>query len=202
MNQSNVGQEAKENKEDIGVITNRHDLEKAGYQDYAGSQTETIPRHRLIRNKIGLLRHLGRFEDWLQSLAGVETQGIDRLPDEEKEPPSLLNAFLMWFSFNGHIASVPVGILGPAFGLSLQLSVVAVVVGVLLGSLLTAACATLGPKVSGLHKALSNVVEYWLIVAPSNSLAFVLSGLLVTHSDFGVLSSVPSSTSFSTLVSV
>ncbi|KAH8892156.1 hypothetical protein GQ53DRAFT_647181 [Thozetella sp. PMI_491] len=116
--------------------------------DSVGSRgfTQEIPRYRTIREKIPPLRYLGRLENWLERLANVETQGIDRIPDEERKPPSLLNAFLMWFSFNGHIASVPVGLLGPEFGLSLQLSMAAIVIGVLLGSFFTAYCATLGPK--------------------------------------------------------
>ena len=109
---------------------------------------EDVYRARLIRERVPVLRYLGRFEDWLETVFGVETQGIDRIPDEKRQPPSLLNAFVLWFSFNGHIATLPVGLLGPEFGLSLGLSVAAIVVGTMLGSLFPAYCATLGPKVS------------------------------------------------------
>lgn len=114
---------------------------------YPGAVDE-VTRAQEIRSKVAVLRYLGKFEEKLDQLVGVETQGIDRIPDEKRHPPSLINAFLLWFSFNGHIATLPVGLLGPEFGLSLQLSVAAIVVGALLGSFFPAYCATLGPKVS------------------------------------------------------
>jgi hypothetical protein len=40
-------------------------------------------------NKI--LRSLRRGEEWLDEKMGVETQGIDRVLEENKDPPSLLN---------------------------------------------------------------------------------------------------------------
>jgi hypothetical protein len=117
-----------------------------------GHVDETTRAQR-IRNKVTVLRYLGRVEEKLDQVVGVETQGIDRIPDEKRKPPSLLNAFLLWFSFNGHIATLPVGLLGPEFGLSLKLSLVAIVVGTLLGAFFPAYCATLGPKVSKSHPA-------------------------------------------------
>lgn len=46
-----------------------------------------------------------------------------------------------------HIGTVPIGILGPEFGLSLKQSISAIVVGTALGAMCTAFCGTLGPKV-------------------------------------------------------
>ncbi|KIW32428.1 uncharacterized protein PV07_03977 [Cladophialophora immunda] len=107
---------------------------------------EPVNRAQQIRNNVALFRYLGKLEEKLDELVGVETQGIDRIPEDKRRPPSLINAFFLWFSFNGHVATLPVGVLGPEFGLSLQLSVAAIVVGSLLGSFFPAYCATLGPK--------------------------------------------------------
>ncbi|KAI1614913.1 permease for cytosine/purines, uracil, thiamine, allantoin-domain-containing protein [Exophiala viscosa] len=129
------------------ISTETQDVEKAGSTlSCSRATTEDVPRAKMIRDKVAVLRHLGNLEAWLDQRIGVETQGIDRIPEDKKNAPSLLNAFLMWFSFNGHVATLPVGLLGPEFGLSLQLSVVAIVVGTLLGSFFPAYCATLGPK--------------------------------------------------------
>ncbi|OCK81554.1 hypothetical protein K432DRAFT_326108 [Lepidopterella palustris CBS 459.81] len=102
---------------------------------------------REIQHKIGILRSLRKGEEWLDAkLGGIETRGIDRIPEAEKQPPSLLNIFLLWWSLNVHVGVVPLGILGPEFGLSLNQSVAASVVGTLLGALCTAFTGTLGPK--------------------------------------------------------
>lgn len=124
---------------DLGSEDNSESLVREDFDE--------ISRARTIRNKYATLRYLGKIEQRLEELAGVETQGIDRIPDDKRRPPSLANAFFMWFSFNGSIASLPIGVLGPEFGLSLQLSVAAIIIGVFLGTFLSAYCALLGPKV-------------------------------------------------------
>lgn len=129
------------------VSTKAEDLGRTSSAAGQGS-VEEVTRAQVIRNKFTALKLLGRLEQRLDKLIGVETQGIDRIPDDKRRPPSLVNAFFLWFSFNGHIATLPVGLLGPEFGLSLQLSVAAIVVGTLLGSFFPAYCATLGPKVN------------------------------------------------------
>jgi purine-cytosine permease-like protein len=100
----------------------------------------------------------------LDEKMGVESQGIDRVAEEKKEPPSIWNVslivhqslrisplilvqiFLMWWSLNVHVGVVPLGILGPEFGLSLNQTIAATIAGTLLGSLCTAYTGTLGPK--------------------------------------------------------
>jgi purine-cytosine permease-like protein len=52
----------------------------------------------------------------------------------------------MWWSLNIHVGVVPLGILGPEFGLSLNQTIAASIVGTLLGALCTAYTGTLGPK--------------------------------------------------------
>jgi len=52
----------------------------------------------------------------------------------------------MWWSLNIHVGVIPLGILGPEFGLSLRQSIAASVIGTALGALCTGFTGTLGPK--------------------------------------------------------
>jgi purine-cytosine permease-like protein len=54
--------------------------------------------------------------------------------------------FLIWWSLNVHVGVVPLGLLGPEFGLSLGQTIAASVVGNILGALCTAFDGTLSPK--------------------------------------------------------
>jgi hypothetical protein len=138
-----------------------HDLE-AGSSDkdikvegIVTDDTETasaeVIKARQIRENVGILRKMRRGEEWLDEKMGVETQGVDRIHEEDKKPPSILNVFFLWWSLTCHVGTIPIGILGPEFGLSLNQSVAAIVVGTILGALCTAYCGTLGPKVKCTH---------------------------------------------------
>jgi NCS1 nucleoside transporter family len=105
-----------------------------------------IARARQIQNSIPVLRWLSNGELWLDEKMGIETQGIDRIPEDQKHPPHLMNTFFMWFSMTCHVGTLPLGVLGPEFGLTLGQSVAAIVVGTFLGALCTAYTGTLGPK--------------------------------------------------------
>ncbi|POS84165.1 hypothetical protein EPUL_004194, partial [Erysiphe pulchra] len=94
----------------------------------------------------GLLGKLQRMESWLDNKMGIETQGIDRIPEEDKVPPSVINMFLMWWSLTCHVGAIPMGILGPEFGLTFGQCVAAIILGAFLGSSCSALCGTLGPK--------------------------------------------------------
>ncbi len=116
--------------------------------DRLGSVHEEIARARQIQNAIAPLRVLRQGEEWLDAKLGIETQGIDRIPEEAKRPPSIINTFFIWWSVTVHVGTLPIGFLGPEFGLSLGQSVAGIVVGTFLGALCTAYTGTLGPKVS------------------------------------------------------
>ncbi|KAF2099874.1 hypothetical protein NA57DRAFT_65737 [Rhizodiscina lignyota] len=110
------------------------------------SAFDEIARARELQQSKNVLRMMRRGEEWLDEKMGVETRGIDRIPEEEKKPPSMLNIFLIWWSLNIHVGVIPLGILGPEFGLSLNQSIAASIVGIVTGSLTTAFTGTLGPK--------------------------------------------------------
>lgn len=105
-----------------------------------------IAKARHIQSNFAPLRALSNAELWLDKKLGIETQGIDRIPEEEKRPPSILNIFFMWWSMTCHVGTVPLGVLGPEFGLTLGQSVSAIIVGTILGAACTAYTGTLGPK--------------------------------------------------------
>lgn len=105
-----------------------------------------IARSRHIQNAFAPFRYMTTAENWLDEKMGIETQGIDRIPEEKKQPPSILNTFFMWWSMTCHVGTIPIGFLGPSFGLVFGDSVAAIVVGTFLGALCTAFTGTLGPK--------------------------------------------------------
>lgn len=105
-----------------------------------------VAKARVLQDGLAPLRWLSRGEQWLDRKMGIETQGIDRIPDADKKPPSLYNCFFFWCSLTCHAGTLPIGILGPEFGLNLRQSVSAIVVGTMLGALCTAYCSILGPK--------------------------------------------------------
>lgn len=105
-----------------------------------------IAAARNLQNSLAPLRWLSKGELWLDEKMGIETQGIDRIPEDQKRPPQLINTFFMWWSMTCHVGTLPLGVLGPEYGLTLGQSVAAIVVGTFLGALCTAYCGTLGPK--------------------------------------------------------
>jgi NCS1 nucleoside transporter family len=119
-----------------------------GEQIRQGSVTPAyeIAKTAHIQDAIAPFRYLSQAELWLDKKMGIETQGIDRIPEEEKRPPSIWNTFFLWWSMTCHVGTVPLGVIGPEFGLSLKDSAAAIVVGSFLGALCTAYTGTLGPK--------------------------------------------------------
>lgn len=111
------------------------------------SSSDEIGRAREIQQRTGILRTMRKGEEWLDAKMGIELQGIDRIHEEHKRPPSIVNIFLMWFSMTMHVGTLPIGVLGPEFGLSLKQSAAAIVAGTALGAVCPAYCGTLGPKV-------------------------------------------------------
>jgi hypothetical protein len=132
---------------EAGVTPVKEVTDKTYVDSRHGSIVDEIARSRAIQNSIKPLRYLRQGEEWLDAKMGVETRGIDRVPEEDKRPPSIWNSFFMWWSMTCHLGTLPIGILGPEFGLDLRQSIAAIVVGTFLGALCTGYCGTLGPKV-------------------------------------------------------
>lgn len=64
--------------------------------DWQKSISSTPSQHReCIQRKV---RNVEMEWEWLNEKMGIETQGVDRIHEEEKNRPSILNAFfLLWF---------------------------------------------------------------------------------------------------------
>ncbi|UZJ55760.1 hypothetical protein CBS101457_005080 [Exobasidium rhododendri] len=107
---------------------------------------EEISATRAIQNRFKVLGTLQKGEDFIDRYVGIEKQGIDRISEEDKQPPSMWNIFLLWWSLNVHVGVIPLGLLGAEFGLSLKQNIAATIVGSLLGALCTAYDGTLSPK--------------------------------------------------------
>lgn len=127
-------------------VTSKEDIADGTATDIEYGVDEEILARKLQQEK-GLFRTLRRGEEWLDAKMGIETQGIDRIKEEDKRPPSIINVFFLWWSLTCHVGTIPIGLLGPEFGLSLQQSVAAIVVGTMLGALCTGYTGTLGPRV-------------------------------------------------------
>ena len=57
----------------------------------------TVPRGRgevkidKLRNRVPILKQLNQFEAWMDKLFGIETTGADRILENERKPPNVLN---------------------------------------------------------------------------------------------------------------
>ena len=96
----------------------------------------------------GPFRRLQQLESWMDTKIGIEVQGIERIPEEQKQPPPRRNLFLLWGSLNMHVGVITLGLLGPELGLSLRSTIAACMIGIVVGALGSAFNATLGPIAS------------------------------------------------------
>jgi hypothetical protein len=67
------------------------DLEAGGHSFLETSDSEEIILARELQKRSGILRKLRESEEWLDAKVGIETQGIDRIHEEDKRPPSTAN---------------------------------------------------------------------------------------------------------------
>lgn len=77
-------EEAKEGKQDP-------DLEAGSPSYLEPSDSEEIILAHELQKRFGILHTLRQGEEWLDAKIGIETQGIDRIHEEDKKPPSKIN---------------------------------------------------------------------------------------------------------------
>lgn len=86
----------------MGEIDEKLDLEAsyerkdAGVEYLSGEDVDMgsvdeVKCAKELQNKIPIFRQLRAGEEWLDRKMGVELQGIDRIPEEKKKPPSIWN---------------------------------------------------------------------------------------------------------------
>ena len=84
-----------EPKEDVEAQLHK-DTTMTDTADVDVSNVEEI-RAKELQSRSGILRLMHKGEEWLdEKLGGIETRGINRIPEAEKQPPSTLNIFFMW----------------------------------------------------------------------------------------------------------
>ena len=91
-------------------------------------------------------------------IQGIETRSIDWVPDTERHGKVWHQAPL-WFLGNFQYFTIPIGFIGPAFGLSLAWTIVAGTVGILVGTTFMALHATQGPTL-GLPQMIQSRAQF------------------------------------------
>lgn len=98
----------------------------------------------------GAMSSLKKLNNCIENLAGLEARGIDRVPPDERQPPSHaadLQVAVLWFSANLSLNNLAAGLFGPmVFGLGFLDSALLAVFGTILGASSTAYMATWGPQ--------------------------------------------------------
>ncbi|KAE8349441.1 permease for cytosine/purines, uracil, thiamine, allantoin-domain-containing protein [Aspergillus coremiiformis] len=139
----------------MGVML--HEGSVASHSEYNGNTAIVDPedegeKHmRKIQEGNSLLRSLRNFETWIDRRLGVEAMGVERVPEEKRRPPQILNMMFFWFSVLLSPTLIPISILGPIFGLSVHTSVILTIFAALTGTVMPAFTATLSPP-SGLRQ--------------------------------------------------
>ncbi|OZJ03349.1 hypothetical protein BZG36_04208 [Bifiguratus adelaidae] len=109
----------------------------------AGSGSEIVTEHQ---EKQGALHHLKFLGSRLDAL-GVETRGIERVPDDARVDTKLWHNGEVWLAADCVIPSFGIGILGPGlFGLGLGDSFLTIIFINLFGTIFVALLSTFGPK--------------------------------------------------------
>ena len=85
----------------------------------------------------GILARLRHYEALLDNKLGVEKNGPARILPEERNPPNQAVMALMWASATMNLSCFATGFLGWEFGLDLKQSILTVIFGTLLGSMVT-----------------------------------------------------------------
>ena len=128
-----------------GAPSTEKDIEEAAVDVAAspkGSSVSSAPEQSGITNKKSLGATLRKWNDKVESLAGLEARGITRVMPDERHSATVMGylqmAFL-WFSANITANNLALGFLGPLlFDLGFTDAVLISVFGALVGSLMTA----------------------------------------------------------------
>src|SRR6516225_3872246 len=116
-------------------------------------------------------------------IRGIETRSIDWIPDTERHGKVWHQAPL-WFLGNFQYFTIPIGFIGPAFGLSLGWTIVAGTVGILIGTMFMALHATQGPTL-GLPQMIQSRAQFGY-----RGVIVALFAMLFTYMAFNVADQV------------
>ena len=116
-------------------------------------------------------------------IRGIETRSIDWIPDNERHGKVWHQAPL-WFLGNFQYFTIPIGFIGPSFGLSLGWTIVAGTAGILVGTLFMALHATQGPTL-GLPQMIQSRAQFGF-----RGVIVALFAMLFTYMAFNVADQV------------
>src|SRR5215472_14770022 len=117
------------------------------------------------------------------STYGIETRSIDWIPDGERHGKVWHQAPL-WFLGNFQYFTIPIGFIGPSFGLSLAWTIVAGTLGILVGTMFMALHATQGPTL-GLPQMIQSRAQFGF-----RGVIVALFAMLFTYMAFNVADQV------------
>ena len=103
------------------------------HSDSTSEEYDTVPPDP----PSGFLARLRNLEAWLDGKVGVEKNGPARILPEDRRPPNQAVMALMWASGTMNLSCFATGFLGLEFGLDLRQSILTVIFGTLIGSMVT-----------------------------------------------------------------
>ncbi len=116
-------------------------------------------------------------------IRGIETRSIDWVPDNERHG-KVWHQGPLWFLGNFQYFTIPIGFIGPAFGLSLGWTIVAGTIGILVGTMFMALHATQGPTL-GLPQMIQSRAQFGF-----RGVIVALFAMLFTYMAFNVADQV------------
>ncbi|KAH7019709.1 putative NCS family nucleoside transporter [Ilyonectria destructans] len=127
----------------------------AAQRDTASRGDPGRERINAIRQNNAVLRFLADLESRIDKLTKFEAMGVERVLEDERRPPQVLNMVFFWFSVLMSPTLIPIGMLGPIFGLSVNTSIILTVFATLIGATIPAFTGTLSPATGLRQIALS-----------------------------------------------
>ncbi|KAI1142477.1 putative nucleoside transporter [Hypoxylon sp. FL0543] len=139
------------------------------------SSSEELPAGPSRPSKIGFLEKLRNYEDALDRKLGVESHSIQRQLPENRDSfyagwSGQLSMFAFWMGGCMNLSSFATGFLGWELGLDLRQSILVIVFGCLVGSVMTGWCAMMGPP-TGLRQV--SICRYSLGWYPAKAIAIL-----------------------------
>lgn len=119
------------------------DVDERSYSEnsFPGLNDETQSEETVLKDDllVKITKTLGRW--------GLEVNGIDPVPPEERSDPRLYQIFFVWFSANANVLTMAAGTVGPAFyGLGIRDACLVIVVVDIITYTIPAYFAVFGPK--------------------------------------------------------
>ncbi|EMD34672.1 hypothetical protein CERSUDRAFT_97258 [Gelatoporia subvermispora B] len=172
---------SREDEKDGSAVVDSEKLSGQAYQER--ELVSEQPKKSLLSNVTSLLG------SW-----GIETNGVDPIPEEERTDTRLYQMFFVWFSANINVLDFGTGSAGPAFfGLGLRQSLITILIVDLIACTIPAYFAVFGPKL-GMRSMVQARYSwgYWAAMLPSALNVFSMQGFLILNCIIGgqVLASV------------